>query len=566
MSEKLPFITPGPEPPRRRTTAWWSLIPAALLLAYFHAPSFTFGPEPSPSASSACRQVDPLLPTLTTSALSDLDRYLDTPKFRNETVARLSGAVQVPTESFDDYGTAEEDARWDKLYAFSDYLAKTFPKVHANLKLERVNKHALLYTWQGSDAALKPSVLMAHQDTVPVAPTTIDSWTYPPFSGAYDGQFVWGRGAMDCKNTLIGILESVELLLEADFAPKRTVVLSFGFDEEISGLRGAGHLAPVLIERYGKDGAAVVIDEGSGFDSQWGQVFALPGTAEKGYIDVEVVVRTPGGHSSIPPPHTGIGILSELVTKIEAAPYEPELIPGNPYLGKLQCGAGHAPSFPSKLRKLLPADETKVCKRKSDRLAKEAAKAGPAVKYLFTTSVATDIIEGGVKINALPERVRVVVNHRVNVGDSIETVKKHITEVIKPVADKYNLALNAFTSDPEKPSSIILKGNDKVLQPAPVTPTSVEGTTPYSILSGTTRALYGDEVVVSPGIMTGNTDTRYYWDLTKHIFRFAPGYDPESDEWKGIHTVDEKTSVKGHINTVKWFTSFLRNIDEADLE
>ncbi|KAF9870693.1 peptidase family M20/M25/M40 [Colletotrichum karsti] len=575
MSEKLPLSNPTPPPaPRRRPTAWWAFIPAALMLTYLHSPSVIpsfshhgHGSAPATAASS-CRQVDPLFPTLTTSSLADLDKYLDTPKFRNETIARLSGAVQVPTESFDNYGAVGVDDRWDKLFAFSGYLAKTFPKVHQHLKLERVNTHGLLYTWQGSDDTLKPTVLMAHQDTVPVAPTTIDSWTHPPFSGAYDGKFVWGRGAMDCKNSLVGILESVELLLEAGFAPKRTVVLSFGFDEEVSGERGAGHLAPVLVDRYGRDGAAVIIDEGAGFDVQWGQTFALPGTAEKGYIDVEIVVRTPGGHSSIPPPHTGIGILSEIVTRVEASPYEPELIPGNPYLGKLQCGAAYAPDFPPNLRKLLPQqDETRTCKRRTDKLAREAAKAGPQVKYLFTTSVATDIIEGGVKINALPERVRAVVNHRVNVGDSTESVKRHIADAIRPVAEKYNLTLHAFTDEEkETPSSITLKGNDKKLEPAPVTPTGVEGTTPYGVLSGTTRALYGEELVVSPGIMTGNTDTRYYWDLTRHIFRFLPGYDPESDEWAGIHTVDEKTSVKGHINLVKWYTIFLRNVDEAEFE
>ncbi|WYZ43272.1 hypothetical protein EsH8_VI_000971 [Colletotrichum jinshuiense] len=575
MSEKLPLANPALEharPPPRRAgrAAWWCLLPGTLLLAYLHAPSSILpsfghghGHGHASPAADACRQIDPLFPTQKSAGLSQLDSYLDTPKFRNESIARLAGAVQIPTESYDNYGAVGEDDRWDKLFPLAEYFKKTFPKVHATLKLERVNTHGLLYTWQGSDADLKPTVFMAHQDTVPVAPTTIDSWTHPPFSGAYDGTYVWGRGAMDCKNSLVGILESVELLIDAGFSPKRTVVLSFGFDEEVSGERGAGHLAPVLLERYGKDGAAIIVDEGSGFDTQWGKTFALPGTAEKGYVDVEIIVRTPGGHSSIPPPHTGIGILSELVTRIEANPYEPELIPGNPYLGKLQCGAAYAPEFPKKLRKLLPGDGARVCKKKTDLLAKEAAKAGPQVKYLFTTSVATDIIEGGVKINALPERTRVVVNHRVNVGDQTATVKQRIAEIVRPVAEKYNLTLHAFSGEAETPSSITLTDNGKVLEPAPVTPTSVDGVTPYGILSGSTRALYGEDLVVSPGIMTGNTDTRYYWGLSQHIFRFLPGYDPESDEWAGIHTVDEKTSVKGHINLVKWYTIFLRNIDEA---
>ena len=65
--------------------------------------------------------------------------------------------------------------------------------------------------------------------------------------------------------------------------------------------------------------------------------------------------------------------------------------------------------------------------------------------------------------------------------------------------------------------------------------------------------------------MTGNTDTRYYWKLTKNIFRFSPGWDPEAEGFGNIHTVDEKVSVKGHIRSVQWYTFFIRNMDEAEL-
>ena len=106
----------------------------------------------------------------------------------------------------------------------------------------------------------------------------------------------------------------------------------------------------------------------------------------------------PGGHSSIPPKHNGIGVASELISLIEANPYEPELVDENPYLGLLTCGAEHAPEFPRHLSKLLDkrSARTRTCKKpKKDELALEAAKQGLEVKYLFTTSVAVDIIHGG---------------------------------------------------------------------------------------------------------------------------------------------------------------------------
>ncbi|KAI1505672.1 peptidase family M20/M25/M40 [Biscogniauxia marginata] len=570
FSEKeslLPSPRMATPPPRWRY--FWALLVQMAALAAVVKVSFSVlnsltGGDGSGSLMSQCPQVEPLIPHQDSPALSQMDEYFATSKFRNETIARMAGAIQVPSQSYDDLGPIGEDERWDVMYDMADYLEKTFPLVHSMLKLEKVNTHGLLFTWQGSDESLSPTVLMAHQDVVPVAESTVGQWTYPPFSGVYDGYYVWGRGSMDCKNNLIGILEAVELLIEAGFEPKRTLVLSFGFDEEISGREGAGHLARVLIDRYGKDGAAVIVDEGAGTTSVWGSTFAIPGVAEKGYIDVEIIIRMPGGHSSIPPAHNGIGVLSELITMIEANPYRPHFHPENPYLGLLHCGAAHSPEFPSKLRKLLPSWKVDTCEKK-DKLALEAANAGDDVKYLFTTSVAPDVISGGVKNNALPERTRVLVNHRVNVGDHPSEVQEKLTKLAESIAAKYNLTVQAFNNEPETPRSIKLNSGPHTLEPAPVTPTAVDTVTPYSVLSGTSRGLYGDKFLMAPGIMTGNTDTRYYWDLTRHIFRYGPGWDPKQEGFDGIHTVDEKVSVLGHIKGVQWYSRFIRNMDQANL-
>jgi len=272
-----------------------------------------------------------------------MEKYLESDAFRALAIERLSGAVQIPTESFDDMGPVSEDARWNIFNDFATYLAKTYPLVHAGLKLEKVNEHGLLYTWQGTDEKLKPNLLMAHQDVVPVPENTVKSWTHPPFSGFFDGKFVWGRGASDCKNQLTAILSAVEALVAADFTPRRTLILSFGFDEEISGPQGAKYLAEFLLKRYGHGGIAAIVDEGAVNVESWGANFAVPGVAEKGYLDVDIIVRMPGGHSSIPPKHNGIGVAAELITLIENNLYEPHLSDENPYLGLLSCGAQHAP-------------------------------------------------------------------------------------------------------------------------------------------------------------------------------------------------------------------------------
>jgi Gly-Xaa carboxypeptidase len=418
-SKGVVYELPAPVPPPKRKRSgvrFFSciLLPVFLLLAILRQPigpihHYIFGKDDSYDVLKAkCTQPDPLFPSPGSHELEYAYNYISTEEFKQGSIARLSGAVQIPSESFDDLGPIGEDPRWDIMYKFADYLKKIFPRVHEHMEPEIVNTHGLIFTWKGSDKDLKPLLLMAHQDVVPVPNATVDAWTHPPFSGHYDGHHIWGRGSSDCKNQLIAVMETMELLLDAGFQPKRTVVLSFGFDEECSGRQGAGHLAPFLYDRYGKDGIAALVDEGAGFMEAWGSVFAAPGTGEKGATDVQITIRMPGGHSSIPTDHTSIGVLSELITKIEADQYPTYLTNDNPYLGQLQCGAAHSPDFPKKVKKLLGKRKSHGCKSQPDYLAIEAAKESRAVKYLMQTSQAVDVIEGGAKINALPERVSVI--------------------------------------------------------------------------------------------------------------------------------------------------------------
>ncbi|KAI1199508.1 peptidase family M20/M25/M40 [Nemania serpens] len=572
------FSEKGSSLPLSRATApqsRWGLARTILLCAITLAAVLKLSTEvyqrvivgvEDPTASSAkCPQVRPLVPGHQTPALLDMEEYVRSDQFSRETVVRMADAIGIPTETFDDLGLAGEDPRWDKMYKLAEYLEKTFPAVHSTLELEKVNTHALLYTWQGTEPELPLTLLMAHQDVVPVEEETIDEWTHPPFSGYFDDEFIWGRGSSDDKNGLIGILEAVELLLQADFEPRRSVVLAFGFDEEIGGHQGARYLADALYDRYGDNGAAVIVDEGAGVAGLWGSTFGLPGVAEKGGLNVEITIRTPGGHSSIPPAHTGIGIASELVTLIEANPYPPHFHEENPFLRFLECANAHSPSFPRSLRRHLPW-RGPSWPSGDDKLALEAAKLGDEIKYLFTTSSAVDVISGGVKINALPETTRLLVNHRVNVGDSVSEVQDKLVRLARKVAAKHNLTVQAFTDkEPAVPSSIRLASLYS-MEPAPVSPTSIRGVTPYSVLSGTTRALYGESVIVAPSLMTGNTDTRHFWGLSRHIFRYNPGYDPNIGlGLDGVHTVNEKISLLAHVRTVQWFSLFIRNMDEAEL-
>ncbi|ETW78967.1 Metallo peptidase M20 [Heterobasidion irregulare TC 32-1] len=466
------------------------------------------------------------------------------------------------------------DPRWDAFGPFHDYLAKAYPLIHSKLEITKVNTYGLIYVWKGSDESLKPLLLAAHQDVVPVDPRTVDEWEHPPYSGHFDGESVWGRGSSDDKSGLIGVMSTIESLLEKDFHPTRGIVLSFGFDEETSGLHGASKLAEYLLSTYGENSFALLVDEGGSFSEQHGSIIATPGIAEKGYIDTRIEVASPGGHSSIPPSHTSIGILSALLVELEAHPFEVHLSRGTPVYATVQCLAAHAKNLPQKLRASIKASA------KSDKALKKAEKelfVDPAFKALVGTTQAIDLIQGGVKTNALPEQAWAVVNHRLATESSVAETKHRDTEALKVLAQQFNLSYTAFgaaISAKDAPAYGSLTLTDAwgtALEPAPITPTDSDAV-PYRILSGTIRATYdshrdlvgGDNIFVSPGIMSGNTDTRYYWKLTSHIFRYNHHNSGNGSALaNGVHTVNEHIRIVDFVEIIRYFTTLILNVDES---
>jgi carboxypeptidase PM20D1 len=167
----------------------------------------------------------------------------------------LAEAVRIPTVSSED-GSLDA-ATFARFRAF---LASTYPRLHERLELETIGEHTLLFTWRGSEATAPPFMLMAHQDVVPVEPGTEEGWDRDPFSGERDGEYLWGRGTVDDKGALIGILEAVEGLLAEAFEPGPTIYLLLGHDEEVGGLRGAAVAADLLGGRGIR--LSFVLDEG----------------------------------------------------------------------------------------------------------------------------------------------------------------------------------------------------------------------------------------------------------------------------------------------------------------
>ncbi|KZT27873.1 Zn-dependent exopeptidase [Neolentinus lepideus HHB14362 ss-1] len=527
------------------------------------------------SAPAVCPQVDSIYPRKHAKLSTQIEALIHWDGYKQGVYNRLGGAIQIPTESYDDLKPVGQDARWGTFGWLHQYLESTFPLVYQSLRVTRVNTYALVFHWQGTNETLLPILLTAHQDVVPVEPSTVDQWEHPPYSGHYDGKWIWGRGSVDDKADLITQLITVDTLLKHGFVPARTVVLAYGIDEEASGEEGAGKLGGYLEETYGKDGFAMLIDEGGGVkDLAGGEVImAAPDVSEKGYLDVGIRINTVGGHSSIPPAHTSIGMLASMIVEIESHAHTPQLLRSGTPFALAQCLAAYDPATPPGLRRL-------AARAVEDDRALEAFKDG-LIKWhaiwdaTLKTTQAADLVNGGVKVNALPETVEAVVNHRIAEHSSVRELQDYFTTLLSPLAASYNLSVNAFgraTSNCDDVCAgelILSDAFDNRLEVSPVTP--FFGSAPARLLSGTIKATIessegynASSVVVAPSFGLGNTDTKSYWNLTRHIFRYTHRNE-EKEAYNGAHTVNEAVLAASVVEEVRFFINFILNADESDL-
>ncbi|KAJ7301495.1 hypothetical protein DFH08DRAFT_978660 [Mycena albidolilacea] len=439
-------------------------------------------------------------------------------------VQRLQGAVQLRTETFDGAPQDGNNPWYDKFYEFEAYLLETFPDVFATLKLEHFATHALLLTWQGNDDSLPPIVLMAHQDTVPVPEETVERWTHPPFAGHIDTEgWVWGRGVADCKNTLIAELSAVSELIAAGFSPKRTVIVSFGFDEEGGGVHGARAAAQHLEEKYGRDSIFAIVDEGGGVvEDYFGRTWvltaaterakkAVDGKGEKGSVNIKVSVNVPGGHSSIPPPHTAIGILSTLVAAIEMHPSPVKPSPANPFSTFAICLAEYGIPFID-----FPARRTIDDELKN------------ALAHERTWPAAAEILAG----RSAGDAARLSTTQAVDIGRDSRIQERYV-KLLTPEAAKFNLSVVGFGSEPPAGVPRYLRlDTPGGAEASPVTPATGDA---WRVFTGTSLHLW-PEAIVAPYLSTGGTDTRSFVNLTHAIYRFRGMRDSHREN---THTVDE---------------------------
>lgn len=436
-------------------------------------------------------------------------------------IGRMAEAVRYRTISYFDSST-----RFPEFTRFRAFLVRAYPLVHTKLRREVVDSATLIYTWRGTDTSLAPVLLMGHQDVVPVEPGTEKDWKHGPFSGDVADGFIWGRGTLDDKFSVLGNLEAVEALLKKGYQPRRTVILTFGYTEELGGATAA-KTAQLLRQR----GIApwFVMDEGGALgDSIVPGVasrVALIGVSEKGYLSLRLTAHGQGGHSSMPPKETAVSILGGALDRVQRTPLPPRM---NDATRAMFNTVG--PLMPYS-RRFVMANMWLFEPVVQAGMARMAS--GNAV---VRTTTAVTMVSGGIKDNVVPSTATAVVNFRLLPGDSV----KWVVERIKDIVHDSRVDVEPIEGSAREASA--------------VSPTNSEG---YRVIAQSIREAYPG-TTVSPFLLMGGTDARNFYLVSPNVYRFAPML-VDGDELKIVHGTNERVKVSSYLAAIGAYRRIIEN-------
>ena len=435
---------------------------------------------------------------------------------KDKAVEALRTLVRFKTVSYKDSGL-EDDAEFEALL---NSLPTLYPNVYKACTQTLLDDRAVLILWQGKkhDA---PSVMVAHYDVVPV---NEDLWEKPAFDAVLEDGVVWGRGTLDTKVTVNGILSAAENLIADGFVPENDIYFAFSGGEEING-NGAvnivdyfenNNINPALVV---DEGGAVVENVFPGVTKSCG----LIGIAEKGLMDVKYTCKSAGGHASAPKPNSPIVNLADAVLKVENKPFKMHLT--KPVLEMFDTLGRHS-SFAYRM-----IFANLWCF--SPVLNMLCKKQGGELNALMRTTAAFTQAKGSAASNVIPPEAFIVSNMRLNPMDTMDSALEYLRKTV-----------NYDAVEIEK-----IHG----MNPSRISKTDCDA---YNKVASSVVSTWKGSIV-APYLMMQCSDSRHYGRISDKVYRFS-AMDLTSEERATIHGNNERIRVETLLKAVEFYIRLMK--------
>lgn len=426
---------------------------------------------------------------------------------------RLSRMIRAETVS------RKDDPDKTKFFRFHELLREEFPHIFAVCGYEAFGGSFLL-RWKGEGSG-DPILLMNHQDVVE-AP---GAWKYSPFSGEIAEGKVWGRGTLDTKGGLWGMLQAADELAQEGFVPRQDVYFLSTCNEELGG-EDADRISQTLLERGLR--FSMVLDEGGMILQEpiagASGTFAMVGLGEKGCADLKFIARSSGGHASTPGKDTPLVRLGKFMAAVEKGGlFDAQISPAvaamfaslsDSMSGPMKFVLGHARALEPLLLKVMP-------------------KVSGTANAMLRTTVAFTMAHGSEGTNVLPQEAWVVGNmrysHHQGGSASIEAISR--------LAEKFDI-------------------ETVVMDPGFDSPLSDHDSPAFHLVERAVGAAFPD-VKIAPYVMTGASDSRYLSRVCDQCLRFAP-FRISQEQMDSIHGINENVDLDTLAPAVDFYRYILR--------
>jgi len=425
-----------------------------------------------------------------------------------EVVKICQDLIRIPSVNF---GEGKGDEK-----AVAEYVVASLAEVGITARIyeSAPNRCNVIANIEGCDTSRPGLVVHGHIDVVPA---NADDWSVDPFAAEIRDGMIWGRGAVDMKNTDAMILAIIRKWARTGYKPPRNIVLAFFADEEAGMTYGSRWMAAKHPEVFA--GCTEAISEVGGFSVTVGDGKRLyfVEAAQKGIHWMRLTATGRAGHGSMMNDENALTVISEAVAKI----------------GRFEWPQRYTSTVKTLFTKIAEATGKSYDEKDLRPLLREI---GPTARMIGATLQNTanpTMLDAGYKANVIPGSASAVIDGRFLPGyeDELNTT---IRSIIGP-----DITIETISRD------IALEVN-------------FEGDLVDAMCSAILT--FDPEGIPVPYLMSGGTDNKALSELGIVGYGFSPLKLPADLDFMALfHGVDERVPISGLEFGVKVLENFLEN-------